>query len=219
MSAKDVIEIIDSIPQYLMYIYPGYITIYLYYFFRGITVKETKGIMLKAIILSYIYISIQSKLDDSIELIKKTNFQNFINSDIELCLIAVLVAYFAYRFVRSNKSISFLEKLRVFTTFSTNELEEIEKDCVDGMWLCVYLKDSNIAYEGFLIKKEMEPDRKQYIVICGYRKYVIGEDGKPKSPYIYDYSNNQNQKAMIYFDEIKRFEIVDNTNVDEIKKT
>lgn len=215
MSANDIIQIVDNIPKYLVYVYPGYITIYLYYFFRGITVKETKGILLKAIILSYIYISVLSKFTNFMKLSKCIDVQSFPNVGIGICLMAVSVAYLAYRLVISDTAISYLEKLKIHTTFSMNELEEIEKDCVDGTWLCVYLKDSNIAYEGFLSKKEMELDRKQYIVICGYRKYAIGDDGKSVKPYIYDYDDNQNEKVIIYFDEIKRFEIRDNTITDE----
>lgn len=218
MKANEVIEIIDSIPRYIQYIYPGFITIYLYYFFRGLTVKDTKGILLKSIIISYIYISIINVID-GIDIIKNINFKNYISIDIELCIVAVMIAYFAYRVVIYDKVVDFLRKLKINTTFSMNELEEIERDSIDGTWLCVYLKDSNVVYEGFLIKKEMEPDKKQFIVICKYRKYIIGDDGRAVKPFIFDYSDNKKQRAIIYFDEIKRFEIVDNTNVDEIEET
>ena len=42
MRADDIMEIIDKLPEYIKYIYPGYLTIYTYYFMRGKTLQDNR---------------------------------------------------------------------------------------------------------------------------------------------------------------------------------
>lgn len=43
MSADDILKIIAALPEYIKYIYPGYLSIYLYLFFRGKTLKDNNN--------------------------------------------------------------------------------------------------------------------------------------------------------------------------------
>ena len=57
MTAAEIKDIIQIIPECITYIYPGYLTIFLFLFFRGRSIKEDNYVWLKAIAISYIYIS------------------------------------------------------------------------------------------------------------------------------------------------------------------
>ena len=56
VSPDDIIKIINEIPRYICYIYPGYITLYLYYYFQSLTLEDTTGKLLKSIAVSYFYV-------------------------------------------------------------------------------------------------------------------------------------------------------------------
>lgn len=207
MSADDIIKIIERLPEYLQLVYPGYITIYLYCFFRAFTIKDSKTTILKAIILSYIYNVVFNQISNLIFISGRLNY--IFVENIALTLIAAIVAYISFWITKSRKIESILKRLKISTTFSSNEIEEMEKCSDDGTWLVIYMKDNDIVYEGFLVSKEMEPDKKQYIAITKYRKYFLSADGKPTKPYIDDYSNNDKEKAVLYLDKISHFEIRD----------
>ncbi|WP_277407859.1 hypothetical protein [Lacrimispora xylanisolvens] len=92
MTAKDISEIIAGIPYYITYIYPGYLTMYMYFFLRGKTLKDTNYIFIKVIGISYVYLGI-------LEWIKKVDFTWLplpiqLKQDIALIVISLLVAYF-----------------------------------------------------------------------------------------------------------------------------
>ncbi len=203
MTAKDISEIIAGIPYYITYIYPGYLTMYTYFFLRGKTLKDTSYIFIKVIAISYVYLGI-------LEWIKKLDFTWLplpiqLKQDMALITISLLVAYLAYRIVRSKKIIKFLDSLQINTTFYENEIDVLS-DFDQGAWLCVYLKDDNVIYEGSLGYKELDEDRRQYICLDSYYKYYLDKQGKPKEPYIEDYGNNPNESVLIFYDSIKRIE-------------
>ena len=66
MSLEELQVLIDSIPQYICYIYPGYITLYLYFYFHSLTLDETKAKVIKSIIISYIYIILDKAIIGSL---------------------------------------------------------------------------------------------------------------------------------------------------------
>lgn len=224
MSADDIIKIINQLPEYIKLLYPGYITIYLYYFFRAITVRENKTVIFKALILSYIYNIIIDDLCDVFFIQGNLNYEVAYN--LLLILVSIIVSYVSYRIVKSKYTIDILQWFKVYTTFSTNEIEELQNQSKNGTWMVVFLRDSKIVYEGYLINKEMEPDKRQYITLSNYRKYIIDNSGRPVEPYIEDHSDNENEKALIFYELVTNCEIrdtqiketqVDNTAVDNTK--
>ena len=58
MNVEDILFIIDAIPSYIKYIYPGYLSMYIYWFLRGKTLKDNNYVIIKSIAISYVYISI-----------------------------------------------------------------------------------------------------------------------------------------------------------------
>ncbi len=188
-----IIEIINYLPQYIKYIYPGYIVIYSYYFLRGKTLKDTKGTILKAIILSYIMVS-------SLE---KISFSSQLQENFWLLIASLLLAYFAHLLIHSENLSDAFECLGIETTFYNNEIEALQ-GLNEGVWLVIYLKDDAIVYEGYLHYKEMEEGKRQYISLSGYRKYLY-EKGK-KEKCIEDFAGKNSEEVVIFYDGIQRIE-------------
>ena len=53
MSADEILKILDSLTKYVVYFYPGYITIYVFYFLKAYILDDRKEIIPKAIALSF----------------------------------------------------------------------------------------------------------------------------------------------------------------------
>lgn len=216
MKAEDIIKIIDYLPQYIQYIYPGYITIYLYLFFRGKSIKDTKAIILKSIGISYICVllaeSLVKPLFNSLLLYFFNNKNISINGGLptNICLvfIALLCAYIPYRVVKYEKTEICLKKLKITTTFSDDEIALFEKEA--GIWASVYLKDKNLMYEGSLVYKQMDPEHKCFICLSGYTEYLL--DDKYEKTKLTSNRNNNNEYIIIYFNEIERIKFRDMSN-------
>lgn len=218
MSTDDVIKIIDEIPKYICYIYPGYITMYLYYYFHSLTLEDTTGKLLKSIAISYFYVVILKWIFGVINLIP------FIFVEDDVTGMAFNVALIIFSFVVPciinllEKSKGFESKvsnikktLKINTSFAKNEIEVIQKQYKDTIWIYVYMKNSNIMYEGSLTEKELEECRTKFFCLSKYRKYLLLDDGTKKK--LADYSNDAKEKVLIYFEQISHFEIAD---VDQI---
>lgn len=210
MSADDVLKIIQGIPEYIKYIYPGYLTVYTYYFLKGKTLKDSNYILIKVIAISYLYIILIEWLGDiswiSVvvnRIFSKASYE--IKLNVGLLLVSIIFAYVAYRLAVSKRLNWILGKLKINTTFYDNEMEVLA-DFDKGAWLCVYLKDDKVVYEGSLGYKELEEDRRKYICLNAYYKYFLNKNGKPKEPYIEDHENEQEETVLIFYDSIKRIE-------------
>ncbi|XBX06135.1 hypothetical protein QMP26_38135 [Enterocloster clostridioformis] len=210
MNADEILKIIQAIPKYIQYIYPGYLSIYAYLFFRGKTLKDNNYIFVKSIAISYIYLWLIEWLKQVV-MLKKIINRCFFNAPYELkqnaCLImlSILLAYIFYRLTLSKYVGKLLSLLSINTTFYDNEIEMLS-DFDEGAWLCVYLKDDDVVYEGALGYKELEDDRRKYICLNSYYKYFLNNRGKPKSPYIENHDEEPDQTVMIFYDSIKRIE-------------
>ena len=210
MNADDILRIVDALPEYVKYIYPGYLSIYVYLFFRGKTLRDNNYIFVKAIAISYIYIWLVNWIGESERLRRIMNVvflgaPRELKQNICLLIVSVGVAYIFYRISISHKICEILERLKIRTTFYDNEIEALA-DFDDGAWLVVYLKDDSVVYEGSLGDKELEPERRQYICLNGYYKYVLDSKGKPEDPYIEDHEKEPEETVMIFYDSIKRIE-------------
>ena len=185
MSAEEIKEIIQVIPECIIYIYPGYLTMFVFLFLRGKNIKEDNYIWIKVIAISYIYIA----------------FKPFAKY---LICISIIVAYIWNRIIISDTMKWIFNKLKISTTFYDNEFEMLS-DFNKGAWIRVYLKDDAVVYEGSLGCKELEDGKQRYISLQGYYKYLL-QDGKPVEPYIEDNSSNPQIEVIIFYDSIKRIE-------------
>jgi hypothetical protein len=209
LNADDILKIIEVIPEYIKYIYPGYLTIYIYFFLRGKTLRDNNYIFLKSVAISYIYLSMIECIS-SIKLFQTINNKLLIipyslKLNIALISIALLFSYFAYRIAMSSRIIKIFSLLNINTTFYDNEIEALS-NYNEGAWICVYLKNDTVVYEGSVGMKELEEEKRKYICLNSYYKYLLNENGKPIEPYIEDHADNPNESVMIFYDDIKIIE-------------
>ena len=109
MSSDEVLKIIEALPRYIQYFFPGYLTIYLYLFFRSLTFIENKANVIKAISISYIYVVILQEIVEPFAnyilpnsvLIYAGNYKYFLEI-LALILMSVLFAYISYRVISSD---------------------------------------------------------------------------------------------------------------------
>ena len=210
MNAEEILKIIESLPGYIRYIYPGYLSMYLYLFFRGKTLKDSNYVLLKAITISYIYLWIVEWIRE-LNYVEKLNNCLFSSMPYELkfnllvIVIASVIPYLFYRISKSSLILKIFQVFRINTTFYDNEIEALA-NYDEGAWLVVYLKDDNVVYEGSLGDKELEDGKRQYICLNSFSKYLLKKDGKPKEPYIEDHPEEPEETVMIFYESIKRIE-------------
>lgn len=216
MNADEIIKLIDNIPRYVCYIYPGYISMYLYYYFHSLTLDETKAKIVKSVAISYFYIILLIRLFKIINDCEYIPFEvengiEGVGFNIWLVIFSIAIPYVLYRVQKQKNFIDkFKRKLLIDTSLAKNEIEVLQKKYKDTIWIYVYMKNSNIMYEGSLTEKELEAGRTRFFCLSKYRKYLMQENGEKKK--LFDYSNDEKEKVLIYFDMISHFEIA---NIDK----
>lgn len=214
MSSEEILKIINIIPQYIQYLFPGYLTIYLYLFFRSLTLKEEKGLFIKSIAISYVYVVL---MNETVKPLVRYAFSDKVISAFLkykavleigfLIIISVVIAWISYKVISAKSTAEHFRKWGIKTAITTNEIEQLELEATEeSIWVCVYLKASDIVYEGYIVNKELEADRRMFLCLSKYRKYQLDDDGNPKKPYIEDHGNNEKEKVIIYYQEISIIE-------------
>lgn len=210
MDAEQFIKLIEELPPYLCYIYPGYITMFLIYFFRELTLSETNAKFIKSVIISYFYVVyLKEGLIPSINILFHTNMNlegNSIIFHILLIAISVIISYIIYYMLDKSEIVEkIIKRLGIRTTTDKNEIDMLQKKYSDTIWIYVYLKNSNFMYEGSLTDWELENGKNKFFCLSKYRKSLINNDGKISN--IEDHSDNDKEKVLIYFDAISYFEV------------
>lgn len=213
MDTKNILALIDALPAYIQYIYPGYITIYLYMFFKEKSIKDSKYIACKSLALSYFYI-------EFLKFIRHVKYISFICNKLSettfwelaqiigLVAIATFVAYFAYQVERSKFAEKLLTKLKIDTELEKSEIGQLV-DPQNGVWIIVYLKSTNIVYEGSLISYHLEDTaNRKNITLCKYRKYQIDQNEKSIQSSVENHDADVSKQVVIYYDDILRIEKV-----------
>ena len=213
--AEEIKSIIEMLPVYLCYIYPGYITMFLFYYFRALTLGDTKAKIIKSIVISYLYIILTENFiipQINTYLCKKVaNNYDSLGFNLILIGLSVIVPYAIYMFLFKNRLMEKIsKKVGIDTTLDRNEIDMLQRKYDQPIWIYVYLKNGNIMYEGSLTEKELEEGRVKFFCLSKYRKNLLKTNGKIKI--LDDYGDDAKQKVLIYFDQISHFEIA---NVDK----
>lgn len=122
-----------------------------------------------------------------------------------LIILSVVIGYGSAKIKGSLLFEKALNWIKADTVFGEDEFE-ILRNSNRSAWVCVYLKDSNVVYEGSLREVNLNSESKKYICLSGYYKYILTDEKKPKTPYLLDLSNNNDEKAIIYYDNIDLIE-------------
>lgn len=207
MDGQQLLELIKLIPQIIIYIYPGYLTLWLYSFFNGKSLKEEKSNSIKYIAISSIYIAILDGVNSFFINREIIIFHNatavFILKNAGLILLLFSLSLAAY-FIKKSKGIeNFLEWIGVPVTTNDNIIEEFRKD--GDTWLEVYMNNSSAVYRGYLTLHRMEDKDDNAIILSRYKLYMQLEDGR--LTLIKDHFNYEDRKVVIKFKDISRIHI------------
>ena len=136
MSVDDILKIIDSIATYIVYFYPGYISLYVYHFLKAKTLKDEKGTIAKSIVISFLYKICVDRFQISSEIAY------------HFCMIGVstVVPYIAHVAQKSDALKEVFSFLDIQTSMDENEIDVLD-DGEISPWLKVYLRNDKFVYE------------------------------------------------------------------------
>lgn len=195
---KDIMEVLE---QYFVYIYPGFISLYVYRFSVAKGLKSNKETLFISVVVSYIYIIFYRA-------VKKVMVADFEFDDyIILFAIAVIVPVILHWVIRSKRYECFLNSLGFNTSVEDNVWDYIHYRDKEkkGIVLKIFLDEKGVLYEGSLRYHESDKEKEQVICLSGYRKYIKKRNKFVKKQ---DYSGDDSRWVMIKMDEIKRVEIL-----------
>ncbi|MFW2502371.1 hypothetical protein [Clostridium diolis] len=110
------------------YLYPGFISIWIFYYIRGKNLKESSNTIVKAIVISYLYInSLPIMSSVYLYIINKYKFNdNFnLNTEIWLLIISILTPFFINKMISFRIIGSILKTLDIHTAVYSNPLDEL----------------------------------------------------------------------------------------------
>lgn len=194
-------ELLEIIKQYIVYVYPGFITLVVYRFAMFKSVEENKNTFIKSIIISYLYtLPFQFGGKNPIEF-------GFLSHFI-IILLAVALPIGWNMAIRRNKLKKIIRFLGIKTEFYDNLMDIMfykEGGCV---WVRAYMDDRKIMYEGSLRHYESDINREQQIILSGYRLYNYNKITKKYDLLVYDYSLDQKQWVRLLEKNVTRVEFV-----------
>lgn len=209
--------VMQNIASYVIYIYPGFISIYLYNFFVSRTTKNTQALVVKSFAISYLYnLIIQASLD-VLCFIKQKPSKNSVVYNMILIVVSFLVPYIGYRFKRSKIFAGICTGLGIETSATDVPLELLSDEGEKYTCLKVYLKDEPYVYIGYLGSYEYEDGHDKYLILTSYRKYYIKNNRYEKIIARHG-RDTYKEKVFVKFEDIKIIEKIEEDRAKEIYK-
>lgn len=173
---KDIMEVILN---YIQYIYPGFIVIYIYYFIRGISTRNSELFYLKVICISYIVVTLINSIIGffiSEEELGNENVEYIFYTNLLILVVSILIPVISFKIIKLGYIDKILKKLGTPIITSRNEIELIEQKMPDNkaVYVIIHLR-GNIVYTGNLI--DAETGESGFICIREWNKYSIGSHG------------------------------------------
>lgn len=193
---KQVQIVLQSISSYVIYIYPGIISIYWNNFLEAKTTKGTQALIIKSFSISYLY----NILLGSILIYEADQ----IVYNVFLIIVAILFPYIYNKIKYSNMLVKICEIFGIRTCISGVPFELLKDSEEKYTCIKVYLNDGIISYVGYMENYEYEEDKEKYIILTGYKKYI--RTNKREKLVINNEAEQYNQKVFIKFSEIKVIE-------------
>ena len=196
-----IIELLEIVKRYIIYIYPGFLTLVIYRFAMYKSVEENKNTVVKSIIISYLYTLPFSLLFG----IDPTTFK-FVHHII-IFLIAIAIPIIWNIIVRKNWFKLIIRKIGIKTEIYDNQMDIMFNKENGTVWVRAYMDEQKVMYEGTLRHYESDINRQQQVILSGYRMYNYDENTH-KYEKTFDYSNDQKQWVRILEENITRMEFV-----------
>lgn len=196
-----IMELLEIIRQYIVYVYPGFITLVIYRFAMYKSVEENKNTIIKSIIISYLY-TLPFFLIFEID---PTEFE--FCHHIIIIIMAVIIPICWNVVIRKKWFKAIIRKIGIRTEIYDNLMDIMFNKENGTVWVRAYMDEQKVMYEGSLRHYESDINRQQQVILSGYRQYNYNENTK-KYEKVYDYANDQKQWVRILEENITRMEFV-----------
>lgn len=207
--------VIQSIASYVIYIYPGIISIYLYNFFVATTTKNTQAFIIKSFAISYLYNLLVETSVSMVSCVNEKLAKNSVLYNIVLIFVALILPYIFYKIKMSKLFSCVCEILGISTSVTSVPFELLGDKEEKYTCLKIYIKDEPYVYIGYLGEYEYEDGHDKYVILTGYRKYYI--NSKAKEKLIFSYSaDSYNEKVFIQYKDIKFIEKIGEKRAKEL---
>jgi len=197
--------VMQNLTSYVVYIYPGIISVYLYNFLVARTTKNTQAFAIKSFAFSYLYNLLLQAILNKMCFLKEIPNKNDFVYNFFLIIISVIIPYICYKFKMSKIFAIICERLGISTSATDVPFELLGDTEEEYTCLKIYLRDEPYVYIGYLGEYEYEEEHEKYVIITGYKKYFINK--KSIERLVAGYSaDDYKEKVYIKFDDVKRIE-------------
>ena len=193
-------EALQSLEQYFIYLYPGFITICFYSFIKARKIQPNKVLIVSSIVISYVYVLIYRWITEK-------NIEKFQVADyIIILFIAIVVPYIWHLINRSSWIEPALNKIGINASMDDSAWGYIHHKDKNkkGIVLKIFLDDEKVMYEGSLRYRETGTEKQCAVCLSGYRRYVKEDD---KFVQKLDYGDDHSRWVMIDVTKATRVEV------------
>lgn len=189
--------VMQSLADYIIYIYPGIISIYFMHFLEAKTTKNTQAFVIKCFAISYVYNIFLGALLAYDE--NKIIYNTF------LLAVSVVLPEAWYLFKYSKWLSRLFEIFHIRTCVTGVPFELIKDKWEKYTCVKVYLKDNFTSYVGYMRDYEYEEDFGRFIILSSYKKYNCC-NAKEEKLIINHSAKQSDEKVLIKYDEVKVIE-------------
>ncbi|MCM1155539.1 MAG: hypothetical protein NC392_09295 [Roseburia sp.] len=209
LNPEQVSIVLQSISSYVIYIYPGIISIYWNNFLEARSTQSTQALLIKSFSISYLYNILLGCIFPYKD--------NVIKYNALLVLISILLPFFYVKFRYSKIVACICDILRIRTCMTSVPFELLKDKEEKYTCLKIYLNNEPYAYIGFMdnYNYEYERDKEKFVILVGYKKYICV--GNEEELVVSNKKEQYDQKVFIKYSDIKIVEkIAENIAMNEI---
>lgn len=203
-------DILQILNNYISYIYPGLISIFVYKYLEGKKIEENSIIIIKSIAISYLYMVFLQKI---IQLNLNIPELPKIFPHVILLTASIVLPIVFYKIVNAKWFEKVQKWLKISTRRTSNPIE-IALSKGEPPWVCVYMDELGIMYEGYIRNYVKDVDRMTYLMLSQYK---ISKFKENTTEYEQTYPASiqgtvadvsKKDWVILYFEHITRIEIV-----------
>lgn len=208
---SDILQILNN---YITYIYPGLLSIFVYKYIEGRKFEENYILVIKSIAISYLYIVfLQKVIRLNMSIPKLTR----ILPHVILLTVSIILPIVLYKIVNAKWFEKLKKRLNIKTRMSSNPIE-IALSNEKEPWVSVYMDELGVMYDGYIRNYVKDTEHMSYLMLSQYRISKLNEDTN-----VYEQTfpteiegtvANVSKKewVILYFKDITRIEILYNND-------
>lgn len=200
-------QLINELPNILMYICPGYITLWIHNSIIARNLKQSNYLIVEAVVISYLYILVANKI---------CSLFVPLNKEVVTFIISIICGLSLRKIIVSKIFVKLTDSLGIESTSHNDIIDRIRDE--NGTWLRVYLDDQLVMYEGYLRYDRMDLEDERVIALSGYVKFKILDKVKlveetnipTELEIIEDYTGDNSKWIALKYELITRLEVIYN---------